>query len=70
MTMKKEQNGGHERLRITPDEYSRIYYEISEADFNTSGPNLQRIDKLARGIYEYLKFKRKHMEGYMYEFKY
>ena len=57
-------------MRITPDEYSRIYYEISEADFNTSGPNLQRIDKLARGINEYLKFKRKHMEGYMYEFKY
>ncbi len=54
----------YNRLTITPDEYSRINYgELTELDFCTSNPNPYNIDKTARGINEYLRYKRKHMKG-------
>ena len=44
---------------ITPSEYSRIPHMIVEDDFDTYRPSLYRVDRIAREIDEYLKYKRK-----------
>ena len=44
---------------ITPAEYSRIPHTICLADFNTSYPNPNRINRIASEINEYLNWKRK-----------
>ena len=47
---------------VAPSEYSRIPHVICLADFNTSHPNPNRIDRIASEINEYLSYKRKHTE--------
>ena len=45
-------------IKIGQDEYSRLWGgELTEFDFSTSSPNSYRIEKIARGIDEYLKYK-------------
>lgn len=48
---------------IRPDELSRIPHMIYPADFNTNYPSLDRIDRIANEINEYLKYKHKNTEG-------
>lgn len=43
---------------ITPSEYSRIPHIIVEDDFDTNRPSPYRIDRIAREIDGYLKYKR------------
>lgn len=50
------------RLHITREEYPRIIYpELTEYDFCTSHPSEYNISKTAQGIYNYLKYKREHL---------
>lgn len=44
---------------ISRGEYSRIYHMVCLADFDTSHPNPNRIDRIASEINEYLKYKNK-----------
>lgn len=54
------------KITISQDEYSRLWCgELTEHDFSTSSPNPYRIEKIARGIDEYLKYKRNHIEDFM-----
>ena len=46
---------------ISPEEYSRIHHMIYLEDFNTNHPNTGRIDRIAREIEEYLKYKHKNI---------
>ena len=53
-------------IKIGQDEYSRLWCrELTEHDFNTSSPNPYRIEKIAKGIDEYLKYKRNHIEDFI-----
>ena len=54
-----------EKLRgaISPKEYSRIQHTICLDDFNTNYPNTKRIDRIAREINDYLKYKNKNIPG-------
>lgn len=47
---------------ISPEEYSRIHHEIYLDDFNTNYPSSNRVERIAREIDEYIKWKRKHIE--------
>ena len=51
----------HVRL-IKPEEYHHISHVIVPSDFNTNYPNPDRIDRIAREIEEYLKYKEKYAE--------
>lgn len=42
---------------------ARMFYEITAADFSTNRPNIYRIEKIARGLDDYLKFKSKFMRS-------
>jgi hypothetical protein len=44
---------------VNPSEYSRIPHMIYESDFNTNHPSANRIERIAREIDEYMKWKRK-----------
>ena len=53
-------------IKIGQDEFSRLWGgELTEFDFSTSSPNSYRIEKIARGIDEYLKYKRNHIEDFI-----
>lgn len=45
---------------IKPEEYCRIPHVITLSDFNTNYPNPDRINRIAREIDEYLKYKKKY----------
>ena len=45
---------------ITPAEYCRIPHMIYATDFNTNHPSPNRIDRIAREINEYMKWKDKY----------
>ena len=47
-------------IGINPSEYSRIPHIIYDNDFNTNHPNPNRIDRIAREIDEYMKWKRRY----------
>lgn len=47
---------------ISPDEYSRIPHVIYPEDFNTNYPASNRVDRIAREIDEYIKWKQKNIE--------
>ena len=47
---------------VTPTEYSRIPHMVCLADFNTSHPNPNRINRIAGEIDEYLRHKCKNAE--------
>lgn len=51
----------HEILRggVNPNKYSRTSHVICLADFDTSHPNPNRINRIANEINEYLKWERK-----------
>lgn len=54
---------GKEKLYIEvikPDEYCRISHIIAPSDFNTNYPNPDRVNRIAREIEEYLKYKKKY----------
>ena len=51
------------RSGISTSEYSRIPHMIYPGDFNTNHPVPNRIDRIAREIDEYLKYKRKCIGG-------
>ena len=42
---------------ISRDEYSRICHTVCLADFDTSHPNPNRINRIASEINEYLNYK-------------
>lgn len=44
---------------VTPIEYPRISHTVCLADFNTSHPCLNRINRIASEINEYLSYKNK-----------
>ena len=50
-------------IGFTPDEYCRIPHMICLADFDTSHPNPNRIDRIAKEIDEYLKYKNKNVKS-------
>ena len=50
------------RAGIAPSEYSRIPHMVYLNDFNTNHPASNRIDRIAREINEYMKWKRKCAE--------
>lgn len=45
------------------DEYSRIPHVICLADFNTSYPTSNRINRIASEINEYLRYKNRDAKG-------
>lgn len=45
---------------IKPNELSRVSHVVCLADFDTNYPNLNRIDRIASEINEYLKYKNKY----------
>jgi hypothetical protein len=47
---------------ISPEEYSRIPHVIYLDDFNTNYPASNRVERIAREIDEYIKWKQKHIE--------
>lgn len=49
----------HVRL-IKPEEYHRISHVIAPSDFNTNYPSPDRVDRIAREIDEYLRYKKKY----------
>ena len=57
ITQKISHNG------ISPSECFRIPHMIYEADFNTNYPIPNRIDRIAREIDEYMRWKRKCDKG-------
>ena len=42
---------------VNPNEYAQIPHVVCLADFNTSHPNPNRINRIASEINEYLKYK-------------
>ena len=48
---------------VSSSEYSCIPHMIYPNDFNTSHPIPNHIDRIAREIDEYMKWKRKYMEN-------
>lgn len=52
----------YEDIETDLDECNRISYEITIDDFSTSHVNPIRIKKLARGVDNYLSYKRTHKE--------
>ena len=51
-------------IEVTPAEWDRIYGgELTESDFSTSHPNLNRIPKIMSGINEYRRYKRRNEFG-------
>lgn len=53
-------NGTQKNISISPKEYNRIYYEVTPTDFNTNYPDPYRIDRILKGIKDYLNYKEKH----------
>ena len=47
---------------ISPEEYSRIPHVIYSSDFNTNYPTSNLVERIAREIDEYIKWKQKHIE--------
>ena len=47
---------------ISRDEYSRIPHVIYLDDFNTNYPTSNRVERIAREIDEYIKWKQKHIK--------
>lgn len=47
---------------ISPGEYSRISHVIYPEDFNTNYPASNRVERIAREIDEYIKWKQKNIE--------
>ena len=45
---------------VKPDEYTQIPHVVCLADFNTSHPNPNRINRIASEINEYLKYKNRY----------
>lgn len=46
-----------------PTELSRAPHMVCLADFNTSHPNLNRINRIANEINDYLKYKNKEVSS-------
>ncbi len=46
---------------ISSEEYSRIPHVIYLDDFNTNYPASNRVERIAREIDEYIKWKQKHI---------
>lgn len=47
---------------ISREEYSRIPHVIYVDDFNTNYPVLNRVERIAREIDEYIRWKQKYIE--------
>lgn len=48
---------------VAPEEFLRTPHIILEGDFSTNYPSQSRINRVACEIDEYLRRKRKYMEG-------
>ena len=45
-------------IEVVPEEWDRIYGgELTEHDFSTSYPNVNRISKIMNGINDYRRYK-------------
>lgn len=53
------------KITVTPDEYRRISYELTEDDFSTLYPNPARIGKMVNGIEKYITYKRNNIKKYI-----
>ena len=51
-------------IAVLPNEYSRIFHFVADADFNTNCPSPYRLERIANEVDRYLKYKRKCIEKY------
>lgn len=65
MEIKNSKINTNNKIMVTPKEYCRISYELTEDDFSTLYSNPARIGKMVNGIEKYITYKRNNIKKYI-----